>query len=250
LTVDAARQLRTVAFGTLDGGPWGVVWSTGSPIVLIAGSAARAPDTIPQATIQGSGPDEDWQLAGDDAELEVSGEGASAPVVSDDGLAGFDQLCRIRGRAAIDGAELTIDCPGLRAAYREVDLRAYKSIRRVAAWFESGDGIAFLALRPRKAKGHNRDVLTSALLEAGGARLVEDPRLSTTYGPEGAPTRAGLELWLDEEESERYPRRAAGEVAAAGARVIDQELELQAELFRWHRRGEEGAGVYLLAQAG
>jgi hypothetical protein len=252
LTGGTPRQLRTIAFGTLDGGPWGVAWSAGPSVVLVAASAADAPRWIAQARISGSEQEGEWQLAADGVELDVSGEGTPArlasEVASDQGMTGFDQLCRIRGRAVIGGAELMIDSPGLRGAH-DVEFRGYKSIRSVAAWFDSGEGIALLALRPRKAKGHNRDLVTAALLGSGAATLVEDPRLSTTYGPDGAPARAGLELWLDEEESERYPRRAAGEAIAAGGLVSDQNLELRAELFRWRRRGEDGAGVYLLAQA-
>ncbi len=251
MTIAAARQLRTVAFGTLDGGPWGAAWCAGSPIVLLAPATVRAPRPVGQATLTGSEQDESWQLAGDRVELEVSGEGEPAPIATDEAVVGFDQLCRVRGRALIGDAELTVDCPGLRGAHRDVDVRDYRSVRRVCAWFDSGHGIALLALRPRKAKGHGRDVVAAALLDSGGATVVAEPRLSTTYTAEGTPARAGLELWLEEEEeSEQYPRRAAGEVIAPGALVTDQGLELRAELFRWHRRGEEGAGVYLLARGG
>ncbi len=251
MTPAPAGQLRTVAFGTLDGGPWGVVWAAPSPIVVLAPSAAQTPRPVPQATISGSGPGEDWRLAAAGVELELTGEGEPAPVAGGEGAAGFDQLGRVRGRTVIDGSEVELDCPGLRGARDELDLRAHQSIRRVCAWFDSGEGIALLALRSRKAKGHDRDLVTASVLDADRATLVADPRLSTTYTADGVPARAGLELWLDD-ESEHYPRRAAGEAVGAGARVTDPDLELRAELFRWHRRGGEGIGegigVYVLAQ--
>ncbi len=251
MTLVPARQLRTVAFGTLDGGPWGAAWSAGSPLILLAASAGQAPRPLVQAAISGSGPDESWRLAAEGVELEVSGEGEAAPVATDEVAVGFDQLCRVRGRALIDGAERAVDCPGLRGAHGDLDLRAYKSVRRVCAWFGSGHAIALLALRPRKAKGHNRDLVTAALLDAGAATVVAEPRLSTTYTADGVPARAGLELWLNnDEDGEQYPRRAAGEAVGPGAPVRDEGLEVRAELFRWHRRGEEGAGVYILAQDG
>ncbi len=76
---------------------------------------------------------------------------------------------------------------------------------------KSGDGIAVAAVRPRKASGHANDAVHAALLDpCAGVTAVAEPRLSTTYGGDGTPTRAGLELWL-EDENEHYPRRAAGD---------------------------------------
>jgi hypothetical protein len=250
LTTAAPGRLRTVAFGTLDGGPWGAAWLAESPIVVLAASAGGPPRRIPGATITGPDQGEDWRLAADGLELDLSGDGEPAPIATDEAVVGFEQLCRARGHAVVDGSELTVDCPGLRGAHHDLDLGAYQSIRRVSAWFDSGEGIALLALRPRKAKGHGRDVMRAALLGSDGPAVVADPRLSTTYTADGAPARAGLELWLDDEDSEQYPRRAAGEAVGAPARLSDHDLELRAAFFRWHRRGGEGAGVYLLAQAG
>jgi hypothetical protein len=132
-----------------------------------------------------------------------------------------------------------------------VDLTRYESIRAVSAWFDPDEAYALTAFRPRKAKAHDADLLTAAVIAADGSAPVEDPRLSTTYAGDGWPARAGLELWLaevDGADSERqYTRRASGEACGARAQAPAGELELRVEPFRWHSRAREG-GMYLLAR--
>jgi hypothetical protein len=41
-------------------------------------------------------------------------------------------------------------------------------------------------------------------------------------------------------------RRASGEAVGARASASSGDLELQAELFRWHSGGRDGTGLYLL----
>ena len=55
---------------------------------------------------------------------------------------------------------------------------------------------------------------TAALIEAGARRNVADPRLSTTYTGDGAPARAGVELWVSEPGEDP---EVAGEREAARA---------------------------------
>jgi hypothetical protein len=248
LTAPRSRLLRTVTFGTFDGGPWGVAWCSGEPLILLAPTADQPLRAIPQARIEGSAATEEWQLAGHGVELVVRGEGAPADIDAEPGPPGFDQLCRVQGSGTIDGDELAVDCLGVRSARDDVDVGANDSIRRVATWFDPDEAIALIAVRPRKAKGHGRDDVSASVLGGGGATVVADPRLSTTYAADGTPARAGLELWLEGEEGQQYPRRAAGESVAAGTKVAERDLELIAELFRWHSRGRDGAGVYLLAR--
>ena len=96
--------------------------------------------------------------------------------------------------------------------------------------------------------------MTAALVESGEPRVVADPRLSTTYGGEGVPARAGVELWVSEpaEEPEtvkEHPHRLAGEATGPQVRWTDGGLGLGAQPFRWHSHGRDGAGVYLLGRA-
>ena len=83
-------------------------------------------------------------------------------------------------------------------------------------------GLSVVALRPRKARGQDADVVSAVALEPEGQLAIEDPRLSTTYAGDGRPLRVGLELWVSagDDDEEQYPRRASGEtlgVAATGA---------------------------------
>lgn len=248
MTDPRERQLRTVTFGTLDGGPWGAAWCSGSPLILLAPAPDQPLRAIPDATIEGSSPLDEWRLAGDGLALVARGEGAPGQIDADPDYPAFDQLCRVEGSGSIDGAEVAVDCLGVRSARHDVDLAASDSIRWVATWFDPDEAIALVAVRPRKSKGHARDDVSASVLAAGEATVVPDPRLSTTYAADGTPASAGFELWLDNEEGQQYPRRAAGESVASGTKVAHPGLELTAELFRWHSRGRDGAGVYLLAR--
>jgi hypothetical protein len=58
-----------------------------------------------------------------------------------------------------------------------------------------------------------------------------------------------LELWLADEDSEPYPRRAAAQAVGAGVRGTGEGLQqVSAHLLRWHSRGRNGTGVYLLVE--
>jgi hypothetical protein len=165
---------------------------------------------------------------------------------AEDGIEGSDQLCRVTGRFG----QHEVDCLGLRSAWSDtVDVTRFESIRSVSVWFDPDEAFALTAFRPRKAKAHDGDLLAAAVIAADGSAAVDDPRLSTTYGADGWPSRAGLELWLTGPEPEQqYPRRASGEAIGPRAQAVAGELELRAEPFRWHNRSREGAGMYLLAR--
>jgi hypothetical protein len=164
-----------------------------------------------------------------------------------DGLAGWEQLCRVSGRFGAN----EVDCLGVRSAWSDdLELSRFESIRAVSVWFDPDEAFALTAFRPRKAKAHDGDLLAAAVIAPERSAAVEDPRLSTTYAADGWPLRAGLELWLASEtdSEQQYPRRASGEAAGPRAEALAGELELQAEPFQWHSRGRVGAGMYLLAR--
>lgn len=256
--------LRTLAFG--DGSVWGASWSPGADgsaaAAVTAVGAVAAVGAGSEATIlrdvrlgdadRDAGPAGEWRLEGEDLALLVSPTGEPVDVqAAEDGIEGSDQLCRVTGRF---GSQ-EVDCLGVRSWWSDgLELARFESIRAASVWFEPAEAFALAAFRPRKAKAHKDDVLAAAVIAADGSEPVEDPRLSTTYGADGWPTRAGLELWLaagdeadGEEEQRQYPRRASGEAIGARAQTAAGELELRAQPFRWHSRGKQGAGMYLLA---
>jgi hypothetical protein len=250
VSVATAAALRTFAFGELDASVWGVAWFAGAEFVSVGAGVATATVT---AALEGAGDADEWRLVGDAVDLSLAGAGEAVSITAPElGVEGYEQLCQVRGRFVLEGGERAVDCLGVRAARSgDVDPERYESVRRVSAWFHPGEGLGLLSLRPKRSAGHDSDLITAAVLDAEGGSAVVDPRLSTTYGPTGEPARAGLELWLadgEEAAEQPYPRRAAGEALGAKAASVIGELGVQADLLRWHSRGREGAGVYLLVQ--
>lgn len=198
-------------------------------------------------SISGSSAGEEWIVTAPGIELTVSPE---TPAATSPAIAGFDQLCRVHGTVVIAGEQRELELPGRRGSRPELELELFDSIRDVGAWFAPSDGVSLTSLRPRGAKGHDRDVVAASVFDSSGAVLVVDPRLSTTYAADGHPSRFGVELWLEQEnESEEvYPRRAAGEALGAKVALALAAFELEAYVLRCHSRGEEGLGVYVLAR--
>jgi hypothetical protein len=244
LTAISAPSLRTVTFGSLVDGVWGAAWFAEEPRLLLGTPSGESVLTSGEETLTGSESTEDWTLTGSGVELAISGVAEPIHDTFDGGADGFDQLCRVRGTVTRSGVEVELDCLGRRATRSALDLSRYQSIRDVSVWFEPDEGVALTALRPRKAKHHGKDVVVAAVLDATGGKPVADPRLSTTYNAEGEPWRVGIELWLEEENGDQFPRRTAAESLPAGIQVGD---ELRATVLRAHSRGREGMGVYLLA---
>jgi hypothetical protein len=245
--------LRTLAFGDVARTVWGTAWipgSDGSAVATVGGDAvAPVVSSVRLSAAEDGG---EWRLDGDGVALIASPVGEVADVHgADDDIAGFDQLCRVTGRFEQGGAGHAVDCLGVRTSrFGGFDLAKLESIRAVSTWFEPDEGFALMAFRGRKAKHHDSDVVTATVLGPEPSSPVEDPRLSTTYDAGGWPIRASLELWLSaaEGEEEQFPRRAVGEAAGPRSVTAAGGVELRAEPFRWHSRGREGAGMYLLAQ--
>jgi hypothetical protein len=248
----APSALRTLAFGELERGVWGAAWipaQDGSVVTALGGEGQGA--VVSGLRLSVDADVGEWRLEGDGTQLIASPAGEAVAVGgTDDRVEGFDQLCRVTGRFSLGGGEREVDCLGLRASRSGAfDLGKFESVRAVSTWFEPDEGLSLIAFRARKAKAHDGDVVTAAVLGPEASARVEDPRLSTTYDGAGWPLRAGLELWIaGEGEDEQYQRRASGEAAGARAQSADAELELRAEPFRWHSRGREGAGMYILAR--
>ena len=202
-------ELRTLAFGDLERTVWGAAWipsDDGSAVATLGGDAvAPVVSSLRLSAAEDGG---EWRLDGDGVALIASPAGEPVDVHDDDdGIEGFDQLCRVTGRFELDGAEHEVDCLGLRSSRSGgFDLAKLESVRAVSTWFEPDEGLALIAFRGRKAKPHDGDVVTAAVLGPEPSAPVEDPRLSTTYDAGGWPVRAGLELWLaGDGEEEQFP---------------------------------------------
>jgi hypothetical protein len=249
MTAPAGGRLRTVSFGDVEGTLWGAGLAAGAAALLVGDGTGAA--------LEVALPPDAWDI--DDATWRVTVEGVDLTVEPataeresfphrDGGepVSGVQELCRVRGSVSVGGAERTVDCPGTRSVIDGVDPAALDSLRAVTGWFAPDEAFTLLALRPPRSRGQEDDLVAATLFDPEGWVPVTDPRLSTTYDGEGRPGRVNLELWVSEGENE-FPRRAAGEAAAPGARVTAAELELRAIPLRCHSRGREGGGVYVLA---
>jgi hypothetical protein len=243
----APAAVLTLGFGDLQRGVWGAAWCEAESFVAFGTLDPDIPTIDPSASIAGDSSDTQWTVSGDAIECTISPEGEAVALPR---LGGFDQVCRIRGRCSVDGAERELDASGVRGSRDAAVVGEFESVRELTAWFTDRDAIALTALRPPRASGQDRDLIIASLFDSDGAVNVAEPLLSTTYTADGLPRRAGLELWMDRDDSEQqYPRRAAGQALGTGASVVRAELELHARPLRWQSHGLEGAGIYLLTRA-
>jgi hypothetical protein len=164
------------------------------------------------------------------------------PVARAGGMAGYEQLCRVHGSARAGGREHAVDCLGQRShTWGEPDWERIDSTRTVTAWLDGGTGVSITTVRPAGRRGHDADAAWGVLLDPAGNLHIDDPRLSTTYDGDGRQRRAGLELWVGEEDG--YARRAAGRLLCGSTFDLGQ-LRLDCSFFAWHMEGRRGIGHY------
>ena len=190
-----------------------------------------------------------WEGTGHALDLELEAISAPAeldagdPVAALGGMAGYDQLVAVRGRVRAGDHDVALDGLGQRGhAWGVADWSRLALTRTVGVWLgEEHGGAALTALRPEGAAGHDEEVVWAALVERGEPAICEDPRLSTTYDGDGHQRRAGLELWVSDEDG--YPFRAAGEVICGSSFDLGA-LRLDLAFLRWHAEGASGVGRY------
>jgi hypothetical protein len=194
------------------------------------------------------------QLEGDAGGFRVEFSAASEPMELGadsaascaSGLQGYEQLCRVDGEARVNGGRRRLTCLGQRghgwgpAPWERIELA-----RTVSAWLEGPRGVALSAVRPAGAAAHGDEAVTAFVVEPaeglGVPVSVAEPRLSTTYDAEGRHRRAGLELWMREDDE--LPRRLAGE-AVCGTSLQLADLYLACSFFHWRMEGRSGVGRY------
>jgi hypothetical protein len=198
-------------------------------------------------------PLERWRIAweGDAQGFELELEAVSAPaelppgdpVARLGGMEGYEQLVAVTGRVQSDGEWTAVEGVGQRGhSWGVADWSRLELVRTVSTWL-GGDrgGVVLSSLRPAGARGHDEEAVWAALVEQGEPVPIEDPRLSTTYDGDGHQRRAGLELWVSDEDG--YPHRAAGEVVCGSSLELGT-LRLDMAFMRWHAEGAEGIGRY------
>lgn len=167
---------------------------------------------------------------------------AGEPVARAGGMTGYEQLCRVRGTVRAGGREERVDCLGQRThTWGEPDWERIESTRTITAWFEDGTGMSVNAVRANDERGHDAEARWGVLLDPAGSLHIEEPRVSTTYDADGRQRRAGLELWLGDEDD--FARRVAGEVLCGSTFDLGQ-LRLDCAFFAWRMHGRQGVGRY------
>lgn len=263
---DADARLYGLARLGLSGGAGSalaVLFSGRDPVAATARGGIELPDGADYAELSAGGvsstvrtPLREWTVAFDGGEsgFELRFEAlvppaevdAGEPIARAGGMVGYEQLCRVSGTVRAGGAERSIDCLGQRShVWGEPDWERIEETRSVAAWMDDGTAVTLTAVRPRAAKGQDGDAVWAALLDPAGSLHVDEPRLSTTFDGDGRQRRAGLELWVGDEDG--YPRRAAGEVLCGSTFDLGQ-LRLDCSFFVWHMEGRDGVGRYDLVR--
>lgn len=246
-----------VRFGLSEAGASGlaVVFADGTPRQLFAeGGVAVASASWAALDVSGLRttivePLARWTVALDGVfDLEVVAVTAPAeladesPAAKAGGLSGYEQLCRVRGTVVVDGAPIEIEALGQRGhAWGAPDWRKLAMTRTLSVWIDEGDAVLLSSIVPEKRKGHDEEARWGVLVDPSGLVDIDDPRLSTTYDGDGHQRRAGLELWVGEDDE--YPIRAVGEVVC-GSTLDLGPLVLECAFFRWRVEGREGVGRY------
>lgn len=182
---------------------------------------------------------------GEDGAFELDFEALGAPAeIGGGGMSGYEQLCRVRGRARVGDRSVAIDCLGQRGhSWGAPDWSEITLARTLGAWIDRRLGVVMSAFRPAGADDHEHERLTAILLEGEpvGPLPIAEPRLSTGYDGELRQRRVGWELWPDDDAA--YPRRGAGEVLC-GTSLDLGRLRLDCAFFRFRMEGREGVGRY------
>jgi len=231
-----------------QGSALGVLFAGREPVTIVAegGHELGADATwdslsLPELAVRIVAPDTHWavELDGETGfELEFE---ALTPAIEFSGLGGMDgheTLCRVRGTAA----GRPVDCLGQRTrSWGTADWDRIALTRSLGAWSDDGPSVLYSAVRPAKADSHADETRWAVLLDAESGQGIADPRVSTTYDGDGHQRRAGLELWVGEEDD--YPRRGAGHVLC-GSTVELGSLVLDCAFFAWTLDGREAVGRY------
>jgi hypothetical protein len=191
---------------------WHCFGLDGGPVLVLDGGGARSHAGAEPVQAEPDGGRWELSLAGSFAAVL---EALGPPIVFAAG-ARREWLCRLSGSARAGGEDIALRGFG-RVALGPVDLDGL--VLRRAVWGCFGEELAFAlsAERPRNARGHGDERLEAFVARGAplGASAVHEPRLSSTFGPDGALLRAGFEFW-ESDEDEGRPLRIAGESVALG----------------------------------
>lgn len=198
-------------------------------------------------------PLERWRaaLSASGAGFELEAQAASLPVdlneaedgaEQSDGLHRYEQLCELRGRVNLRGRDLPLHCAGRRQhAWGVFDWKRLDRRRSLYAAAESR-GVTVASTRPTASQGHGDERCGAYLLTPDDGPLAfEEVRISTVFGRDRLPRKAGLELFSAGDD---YPQRVSGEALYGTPVSLGQDYSHAISFFRWSWNGEAALGAY------
>jgi hypothetical protein len=223
----------------------------GHVLVLVRGEPAQLDGN--DIALEVVSPLERWHAAVTraGASLQLDAAASSPPVafLSEDastasltGVESYEQLCELSGTVGTGSSSFPVSCIGRRVhSWGELDWDRIAMTRSVYGVSEERRAIVFESARPAGSGGHGDERRLARLIAAPDEiEAFEDARLSTVYGEEGLPAKAGLELFAAGEE---FPRRVGGE--ALHSIWLDGDVGRSAVgFFRWSMDGTPAFGLY------
>jgi hypothetical protein len=195
-------------------------------------------------------PLERWSLemSGDASSLKLDAAAVSPPaelagadVAESTGISQYEQLCELNGAVSVGGRTHPVRCAGRRVhAWGEFAWERVDRWRSFYAASAAGRAISVTAARPVRSAGHGEELRAASLIGEADAEPFESVRISTVWGAEGLPAKAGLELAMPGDE---IPRRLGGE-AICGMRTERGDHALALSFFRWSMEGVPAWGCY------
>jgi hypothetical protein len=256
-------------------GLYGLAWivdrpnagrSSASAVVFIDGSAAERLEVEQDEAVRGwdevavgplrmrtETPLERWSLdlLVGDASLRLDATAVSRPTALANpaladaaGIDQYEQLCSCTGSLEHLGKSREIRAVGRRVhCWGEFAWDRVRRWRTLYAASAEGRAVSVSTALP-PGDGHGDELRTATLLGDDDPQQFDDVRVSTVFGADGLPAKAGLELWPSGED---VPRRLSGE-AVCGASITRDGHELSLSFFRWSMEGVPAFGCYELVE--
>jgi hypothetical protein len=197
---------------------------------------------------------ERWRavLLDGDTGFELEARAASSPLDLNEAEAGavaevagvdrYEQICTISGTARVNERSYSIRCLGRRQhAWGAYDWKRMERWRSIYAASEAR-GISVFSTLPAGREGHGHELRSAQIVAGDEPPLAfEEVRISTVYGSDRLPTKAGLELFMPGDE---YPKRVSGQALCGTTVDAGGEALQSVSFFRWSLDGEPALGAY------
>jgi hypothetical protein len=236
-----------------------VLFSRGQLELMRSAEAERALEDWRQAELDGirlttEAALERWgaSLADADASFELEAHAVSAPVDLSEaptGAAGeraaitrYEQICELRGDVRVPRGRFAVRCLGRRQHAWGTNDWGRVARRRSLYAASAALGVTAVTVRPAGSTGHGEESRDAYLVSPDeGALAFEEVRISTVFGSDRLPSKAGLELFMSGDE---YPRRVSGEALCGTALESANGSSGSISFFRWSVDGEPALGAY------